>query len=134
MGSSSPSRAKPSLPAGWRDNIAGQKQSKRFLESIRDNLLTQLMEDTTKRSALLDLILANKRRLIGDVKVEGSLDCSGHENGVEHPERREQGKNRITTLDFREHFSLLKGGKKDRPKKGGSNSRITSFKLKSSPP
>ncbi|KAK4811175.1 hypothetical protein QYF61_019806 [Mycteria americana] len=63
----------------WRDNTAGHKQSKRFLECTGDNFLLQVTEEPTRRGALLDLILTNNEGLVGDVKVKDSLGCSDHE-------------------------------------------------------
>lgn len=37
------------------------------------------MEKLTKGDALLDLTLANEEKLVGNVKVRGSLGCSDHE-------------------------------------------------------
>jgi len=36
----------------------------------------QVMEEPTRRSVLLDLILTNKERLVRDVMAGGSLGCS----------------------------------------------------------
>ncbi|KAF1424440.1 hypothetical protein FQV24_0004339, partial [Spheniscus mendiculus] len=55
----------------WRDNTAGHKQSGRFLECV--------VEEPTRRGAMLDLVLANKEGLVGNVKLRGSLGCSDHE-------------------------------------------------------
>ncbi|GAB0210292.1 cAMP-dependent protein kinase inhibitor alpha [Grus japonensis] len=38
-----------------RDNTAGHKQSRRFLECIDDNVLLQAIEEPTRRGAMLDL-------------------------------------------------------------------------------
>ena len=54
----------------WRDNTAGHKQSRRFLERVDDNFLTQVIEVPTRRGALLDLLLTDKEGLVG---------CSDHE-------------------------------------------------------
>ena len=54
----------------WRDNTAGLKQSRRFLECPVDNLLTQEREEPMMRGALLDLLFTHKEGLIGDVKVK----------------------------------------------------------------
>ncbi|KAK4828701.1 hypothetical protein QYF61_000539 [Mycteria americana] len=62
----------------WRDT-AGHKQSRRLLESIDNNLLLQVIEDPMRRDALLDLVLATKEALVGDVNVKASLGCSDHE-------------------------------------------------------
>ena len=63
----------------WKDNTAGHKQSKRFLECTDNHFLTQAIEESTRRGALLDLLLTNKEELVGNVKIRGSLDCSDHE-------------------------------------------------------
>ncbi|GAB0176597.1 hypothetical protein GRJ2_000124900 [Grus japonensis] len=63
----------------WRDNTAGHKQSRRFLECVDDNFLLQVIEEPTRRGAMLDLVLTNKERLVGNVKLKGSLGCSDHE-------------------------------------------------------
>lgn len=76
----------------WRDNTAGPKQSRRFLEWTDDNFLLQVTEEPTKRGALLDLILTNKQGLLGDVKIKGSFGCSDHKMvGVQDPEGRKEG-------------------------------------------
>jgi len=63
----------------WRDNTAGHKQSRRFLERIDDNFLLQVIEEPMGRCAMLDLVLTNKEGLVRNVKVKGSLGCSDHE-------------------------------------------------------
>ncbi|GAB0207135.1 mitochondrial enolase superfamily member 1 [Grus japonensis] len=63
----------------WKGNTARHAQSRRFLQSIDDNFLIQLVEEPTRRGVLLDLVLTNKEGLVGDVKVGGSLGCSDHE-------------------------------------------------------
>ncbi|GAB0206162.1 hypothetical protein GRJ2_003081800 [Grus japonensis] len=63
----------------WRDNTAGHKQSRRFLECIDDNFLLQVIEEPTRRCAMLDLVLTSKEGLVGDVKLKGSLGCRDHE-------------------------------------------------------
>ncbi|GAB0195031.1 hypothetical protein GRJ2_001968400 [Grus japonensis] len=44
----------------WRDNAAEHKQSRKFLECVNDNFLLQVIEEPTRRGAMLDLILTNK--------------------------------------------------------------------------
>ncbi|GAB0207020.1 hypothetical protein GRJ2_003167600 [Grus japonensis] len=86
----------------WRDNTAEHKQSRKFLECVNDNFLLQVIEDPTRRGAMLDLILTNKEGLVGDVKLKGSLGCSDHEMvefGILRAARRARSK--LTTLDFR---------------------------------
>lgn len=58
-----------------RDNTTGHKQFRRFLEC---NFLAQVIEESVRRGAMLDLILTNKG-LAGGVKGKGSLSCSYHE-------------------------------------------------------
>ncbi|GAB0206090.1 hypothetical protein GRJ2_003074600 [Grus japonensis] len=86
----------------WRDNTAGHKQSRRFLESADDNFLLQVIEEPRRRGAMLDLVLTNKERLVGNVKLTGSLVCSDHEM-VEFRILRavRRAYTKLTTLDFR---------------------------------
>ncbi|GAB0182058.1 hypothetical protein GRJ2_000671100 [Grus japonensis] len=63
----------------WKGNTARHAQSRRFLQSIDDNFLTQVVEEPTRRDMLLDPVLTNKEGLVGDVKVGGNLGCSDHE-------------------------------------------------------
>jgi len=60
----------------WRDNTAGHKQSRRFLDCIDDNFLLQVTEEPTRRGVMLDLVVTNKEGLVGNVKLKGSLGCS----------------------------------------------------------
>ena len=86
----------------WRDNTAGHKQSRRFLECVDDNFLLQVMEEPTRRGAMLDLVLTNKEGLVGNVKLKGSLGCSDHEMvefKILRAARRAHSK--LATLDFR---------------------------------
>ncbi|GAB0202565.1 hypothetical protein GRJ2_002722100 [Grus japonensis] len=52
----------------WRDNAAGHKQSRRFLECVDDNFLLQVIEESTRRGATLDLVLINKEGLVGNAQ------------------------------------------------------------------
>ena len=70
----------------------------------------QMVEEPTRKGALLDLVLTNKEGLVEDVKAGGRLGCSDHET-VEfrflHGGSR--AISRITTLDFRRpNFGLFK--------------------------
>jgi len=92
----------------WRDNTAGHRQARKFLECVEDNFL-QVLEQPTRRGAMLDLVLTNKEGLVGNVKVKGSLGCSDHKM-VELRILRaaRQVHRRLTTLDFRRaDFGLL---------------------------
>ncbi|GAB0195045.1 hypothetical protein GRJ2_001969800 [Grus japonensis] len=86
----------------WRDNTAGHKQSRRFLECVDDNFLLQVIEEPTRRGAMLDLVFTNKEGLVWNVKLTGSLGCSDHEMvefKILRAARRAHSK--LTTLDFR---------------------------------
>jgi len=94
----------------WRDNTAGHRQSRRFLECIEDNFLLQVTEKPTRRGAMLDLVLTNKEGLVGNVKGKGSLGCSDHEK-VEFKILRAVRRvcSKLATLDFRRaDFGLIR--------------------------
>lgn len=62
-------------------NVAQQgllRQSGRFLECTDDNFLLQMIKEPMRRGALLGLILTNKKGLVRNVKIKGSLGCSDH--------------------------------------------------------
>ncbi|KAK4805643.1 hypothetical protein QYF61_022401 [Mycteria americana] len=59
-----------------------------------DSFITQVTEEPRRTGALLDLIHTKKEGLVGDVKIKGSLGCSGKE-----------------MVEFR----ILRGGRKKRP-------------------
>ncbi|PKU32319.1 adaptin ear-binding coat-associated protein 1 [Limosa lapponica baueri] len=63
----------------WAHNTAEREQSRRFLECVEDNFLTQLVRELTREGALLDLLFVNREGLVGDVMVEGCLGHSDHE-------------------------------------------------------
>ena len=86
----------------WRDNTAGHKQSRRFLECVDDNFLLQVTEEPRRRGVKLDLILTNKEGLVENVKLKGSLGCSDHEM-VEFKILRaaRTAHSKCVTLDFR---------------------------------
>jgi len=62
----------------WEENRARHMQSRRFLQSIDDKFLKKVVEEPTRRGALLDLVVTNKEGLVEDVKVGGRLGCSDH--------------------------------------------------------
>jgi len=94
----------------WEDHTARHTQSRRFLQSIDDNFLVQVVEEPRRRGVLLDLVLTNKETLVEDMKVGGSLGSSDHdmvEFSILHGGSREIS--RTITLDFRRaNFSLFK--------------------------
>lgn len=70
----------------WRSNTAKHKLSRRFLESIDSNFLSQVVEDPTRSSVLLDPVITSREDLFEDVKDGGSFGCHHHE--VEFSTRR----------------------------------------------
>lgn len=76
-------------------------QSRRLMECLNENFLTQLIGKPTRRGALLDLVLKTKE-LIGTFKVKGSLGYSDHEMvKFRMLRRRTRTKSQFSTLDFR---------------------------------
>ena len=63
----------------WEDHAARHTQSGRFLQSIEGNFLMQMVEESTRRGALLDLVLTNKEGMVEDMKAGDRLSCSDHE-------------------------------------------------------
>ena len=54
--------------------MAGCKQSREFLEGVKDSFLI-----LTAGCAQLDLLFRNEENFVGDVNLNGSLVCSDHE-------------------------------------------------------
>ena len=52
------------------------RQSRRFLKSVEDKFLVQVIDGPTQGEALLDLVLTNAEESIREVKIGGSLGCS----------------------------------------------------------
>ncbi|PKU29698.1 adaptin ear-binding coat-associated protein 1 [Limosa lapponica baueri] len=94
----------------WAHNMAEREQSRRFLECVRDNFLTQLVKEPTREGALLDLLFVNKEGLVGYVMVGGRLGHSAHEMkefSVLREARREASRTAI--MDFQKaDFGLFK--------------------------
>jgi len=63
----------------WKLSTAERKQSRRFLECVEDNFLTQLVSEPTRGGALFDLLLTNRGGLVGDMVVGGHLGLGDHE-------------------------------------------------------
>ncbi|GAB0206732.1 hypothetical protein GRJ2_003138800 [Grus japonensis] len=94
----------------WRDNTAGHKQSRKFLEGVNDKFLLQVTEEPVRRGAMLDLVLTNKEELVGDVELKSSLGCSDHEM-VEFKMLRavSRAHSKLTTLEFKKaDFDLFR--------------------------
>ncbi|KAK4830236.1 hypothetical protein QYF61_009303 [Mycteria americana] len=94
----------------WKYNTAERKKSRRILEYMEDNFLTELLRKPTREGAPLDLLFTNREGLVGDVTVEGCLGHSDHEMieylilGVVR-----RGISRTATLDFwRANFGLFR--------------------------
>ena len=60
----------------WKYNTSEMKQSRRFLECVEDNFLTQLVREPTREATPLDLFV-NREGLVGDVMVGGLLGILG---------------------------------------------------------
>jgi len=86
----------------WRDNTAGHNQSRRFLDCVDDNFLFQAIEESTRRGAVLDLVISHKERVVGNGRLKGSLGCSDHGMVGFRILRAVRGAHsKLTTLDFR---------------------------------
>ncbi|KAK4815884.1 hypothetical protein QYF61_009935, partial [Mycteria americana] len=98
------------LDVFWKYNTAEKKQSRRFLECVEDNFLTQLVSEPTRGGALLDLLFTNREGLVGDVVVGGRLGLSDHDViRVLDSWRSKEGVRKTTTVDFwREDFDLFR--------------------------
>lgn len=49
-----------------------QQKSKRLLESV-DNFLFQVVQESMRKQAMLDLVVTNTEGLVSNVKLKGSL-------------------------------------------------------------
>jgi len=86
------------------------RQSKKFLECVKDNFLSQVIDSPTRGDVILDLLVTNARELMGDVKFEGSLGCSDH-SLVEFAVLRDMGqmKSTVRRLNLKKaKFQLFK--------------------------
>ncbi|RMC22210.1 hypothetical protein DUI87_00521 [Hirundo rustica rustica] len=63
----------------WELHTAERRQSRKFLECMEDNFLSQLVGEPTRERTMLDLLFANRDGLVGDVMVGGRLGQSDHE-------------------------------------------------------
>jgi len=94
----------------WKYNTVERIQSRRFLEYVEDNFLTQLVREPTREGASLGLLFTNREGLVGDVVVRGRLGLSAHEM-IEFAVFGEvkRGANKTTTMDFwRADFGLFR--------------------------
>ncbi|GAB0203436.1 hypothetical protein GRJ2_002809200 [Grus japonensis] len=94
----------------WKSSTASCRQSRRLLECIEDNFLSQVIDSPTRGDAILDLLVTNTSELTDDIKIGGSLGCSDHAL-VEFTVLRDMGqaKGKVRTLNFRKaNFQLFK--------------------------
>ena len=92
----------------WKYNTAEWNQSRRFLECVGDNFLTQLVSEPTREGALLDLLFVNREGLVDDVAVGGQLghsDCEIIESSILREATR--GGRRTAILDFQRADFIL---------------------------
>lgn len=61
-----------------KDNTAGNKQSRTFLECADDNFLAYVTEQLMRGRAFAGPN-TDKEEVVGDGKVKGSLECSDYE-------------------------------------------------------
>jgi len=85
----------------WKHNTAERKQSRRFLKCVEDDFLMQLVRESARGGALLDLLFTNREGPVGDVVVRGCLGFSDHEmtEFSVHGEVK-RGASKTTTMDF----------------------------------
>jgi len=69
-------------------NTVDRKQSRRFLECVEDNFLTQLVSKPTREGTLLDLLFANREGLVMAGRHHGH---SNHEMIVINFQRIKEG-------------------------------------------
>ncbi|KAK4818201.1 hypothetical protein QYF61_008585 [Mycteria americana] len=86
----------------WKYNTAERKQPRRFLECVEDNFLTQLVSESAREGAPLDLLFVNREGLVSNVTVGGFLGHSNHKM-IELLILGEvrKGVSRTAALDFR---------------------------------
>ncbi|OPJ66597.1 hypothetical protein AV530_016623 [Patagioenas fasciata monilis] len=86
------------------------KQSRRLLECIENNFLSQVIDSPTRGDVILDLMVTNASELIVDIKIGDSLGCTDHVF-MEFSVLRDVGqeKSKVRTLNFRKaNFQLFK--------------------------
>lgn len=62
----------------WKNGRVKCRQSRRLLECIEDNFLSQTVDSSSRGDVILDLLLTNTSELIGEIRIECCLDCSDH--------------------------------------------------------
>ncbi|PKU37428.1 nedd4-binding protein 2-like 2 [Limosa lapponica baueri] len=94
----------------WKSCTVICRQSRRLLECIEGNCLSQVTDSPTRGDVILDLMVTNASTLISDSKIGGSLGCSDHAL-VGFPVLWDMGqvKSKARSLNFRkENFQMFK--------------------------
>ncbi|GAB0190824.1 ras GTPase-activating protein 1-like [Grus japonensis] len=94
----------------WKSSTVSCRQSRKLLEYIEDNFLSQVTDSPIRGYVILDLMVTNASELMKDIKIGGSLGCSDHAL-VEFTVLREmdQATSKVRTLNFRKaNFQLFK--------------------------
>jgi len=94
----------------WKSSSANCRKSRRLLECVEDNFLSQVIDKSTRGDMILDLMVTNASELIGDIKIGGNLSC-WHHTLVEFTVLRGMGqaKSKVRTMNFRKsNFQLFK--------------------------
>jgi len=85
----------------WKYDTAKRKQTRRLLECVEDNFLTQVVSEPTRGGASLDLLFTNREGLVGGMVVGGHLGLSSHEMRVFSVRGEvKRGASKTTTVDF----------------------------------
>lgn len=84
----------------WKDDSAGHKHTRRFLECVDDSFLLQVIEEPMRRGVLLNLFLSYKEDLMRNVNLKGGVGCSDHEV-VKILRTMRKMHSKLATLDFR---------------------------------
>lgn len=75
----------------WKGSMVVCKQSKSFLESTEESLLTQVIYEINYKGNLLSLLLTSKEKLVGDMNI--NFGCSDHVmTRIQDPERINESK------------------------------------------
>lgn len=53
----------------WRGNVLEQRPSQRLLARVSDNFLLQVLEEAAERDAMLEVVLTNRRELVGHMRL-----------------------------------------------------------------
>lgn len=63
----------------WRDNKAGHKHFRRFLECCDENSFLWVIKKPGRRGGVPDLALTSLERLVGNVKLKNGFGCGHYE-------------------------------------------------------